>query len=122
MRRVVISGLGVVSPVGIGKDTFWQNLLDGVSGARSLEQVTCCNLFGEHEFGVQVVCEATDFDPELHHVPPAYRTADRFIQFAFAAAHQAFHDAHLDQDSWDRTRAGITLATAICGTQMLDLE
>lgn len=122
MHRVVISGLGVVSPVGVGKETFWQNLLDGVSGARSLEQITCCNLFGQHEFGAQVVCEATDFDPKLHHVPLAYQTADRFIQFAFAAAHQAVHDAQLDQDAWDRTRIGITLATAICGTQMLDLE
>jgi 3-oxoacyl-(acyl-carrier-protein) synthase len=122
MRRVVISGLGIISPVGVGKETFWQNLLEGVSGARTLEQVTCCNLFGQHEFGAQVVCEATDFDPTLHHVPPAYHTADRFIQFAFAAAHQAFHDAQLDRDTWDSTRAGITLATAICGTQMLDLE
>ncbi len=122
MRRVVISGLGIVSPVGVGKEIFWQNLLEGVSGAKSLEQVTCCNLFGQHEFSAQVVCEATDFDPILHHVPPAYQTADRFIQFAFAAAYQAFHDARLDQGIWEKTRAGITLATAICGTQMLDLE
>jgi 3-oxoacyl-(acyl-carrier-protein) synthase len=122
MHRVVISGLGIVSPVGVGKETFWQNLLDGVSGARSLDQVTSCDLFGEHEFGAQVVCEASDFDAKLHHVPSAYQSTDRFIQFAFAAAHQAFHDAHLDQGSWDSTRAGITLGTAICGTQMLDLE
>lgn len=122
MRRVVISGLGVVSPAGIGKETFWQNLLDGRSGETTLDQVTSCSLFGHHEFGAQVVCEVVGFDPEEQHVPPTYYTADRFIQFAFAAAHQAFHDARLETDAWDATRAGITLATAICGTQTLDLE
>lgn len=122
MRRVVISGLGVVSPVGIGKDAFWQNLLMGKSGATTLANAVCCDLFGHHEFGANVVCEASDFDPKLHHVPEEYYTADRFIQFAFAAAHQAYHDAHLDQGSWDATRAGVTLATAICGTQSLDAE
>jgi 3-oxoacyl-(acyl-carrier-protein) synthase len=122
MKRVVISGLGVVAPIGIGKDAFWLNLQNGVSGATSLRQVTCSNLFGHHEFGAQVVCEVTDFDPQTNHVPPTYQSADRFVQFAFAAAHQAFHDAQLHTAEWDATRAGITLATAICGTQTLDSE
>lgn len=120
MRRVVISGLGVVSPVGIGKDAFWQNLLHGFSGEIPLDDVTCTPLFGHHSFDVRVVCEASDFDPETHHVPHPYREADRFIQFAFAAAHEAFLDAGLDQGSWNTSRAGITLSTAICGTQSLD--
>lgn len=122
MRRVVISGLGVVSPVGIGKEVFWQNLLCGVSGGTTLDRVTCTPLFGHHTFEAQVVCEVSDFDPETHHVPLAYRSADRFIQFAFAAAHQAFIDAHLNQSDWDASRTGVTLATAICGTQTLDAE
>ncbi len=119
-RRVVITGLGVVSPVGIGKEKFWQNLLDGVSGACTLDQVTCCSLFGHHEFGAQVVCEVTDFHPEEHHVPPRYQQQDRFIQFALAAAHQAVEDAQLDLD--DRSYAGVALASAICGTQTVDTE
>ncbi|GCE28659.1 putative polyketide beta-ketoacyl synthase 1 [Dictyobacter alpinus] len=122
MRRVVITGLGVVSPAGIGKDAFWENLMQGRSGAVNLNDVSCCTLFGHHEFGAQVVCEAPGFDPEVHHVPSAYHKADRFIQFAFAAAHQAFHDSRLHQDSWDASRMGITLATAICGTQTLDRD
>src|SRR5579883_436312 len=122
MRRVVISGLGVVSPVGVGQQEFWQNLLKGVSGEISLDQVTCSPLFGHHEFDARVVCEASSFDPEVHHVPAAYHQADRFIQFAFAATHQAFHDARLHESAWDAERAGITLATAICGTPMLDSE
>ena len=86
MSRVIISGLGVVSPVGIGKDAFWQNLLNGVSGAIPLDRVTCCSLFGHHEFGAQVVCEASDFDPGTHHVPPTYHSADRFIVMLAGAA------------------------------------
>lgn len=122
MKRVVISGLGVVAPVGIGKDAFWKNLQDGVSGATTLDKATSCNLFGHHEFGARVVCEVADFDPGANHVPSGYQSADRFVQFAFAAAYQAFHDAQLQTSVWDTTRAGITLATAICGTQMLDSE
>jgi 3-oxoacyl-(acyl-carrier-protein) synthase len=122
MRRVVISGVGVVSPIGIGKEVLWRNLLQGVSGEIPLERVTCSPLFGHHEFDARVVCEASDFDPETHHVPAAYHQADRFIQFAFAATHQAFHDARLHESAWDAERAGITLATAICGTPMLDSE
>ncbi len=119
-RRVVITGLGVVSPIGIGKEEFWQNLLDGVSGACTLDQVTCCSLFGHHKFGSQVVCEVPDFRPEEHHVPPKYQQEDRFIQFAFAAAYQAIQDAHLNLQ--DRNCAGVALASAIYGTQMLEKE
>lgn len=122
MRRVVITGLGVVSPVGIGKEAFWENLLKGVSGAISLDDVTCCSLFGEHEFGAQAVCEVADFDPAVHNVPTAYHEVDRFVQFALSAAHQAMCDAQLDQYAWEPTRTGIALANAICGTQTLDLE
>lgn len=122
MRRVVISGLGVVSPVGIGKEAFWQNILHGVSGEIALADVRCSPLFGHHAFDAHVVCEASDFDPAVHNVPATYHKADRFIQFAFAAAHEAFRDAHLHEDAWEKTRAGITLATAICGTPMLDVE
>jgi 3-oxoacyl-(acyl-carrier-protein) synthase len=122
MKRVVISGLGVVAPVGIGKDAFWQNLQDGVSGATPLSNATCCNLLGHHEFSAQVVCEVADFDACANHVPPAYQSADRFVQFALAAGYQAFHDAQLHTSVWDTTRAGIALATASCGIQMLDSE
>ncbi len=122
MRRVVISGLGVTSPVGIGKEAFWHNLLNGVSGGITLDHATCTPLFGHHVFEAQAVCEVAGFDPHIHHVPAAYHAADRFIQFAFATAHEAFLDAHLDQSHWEPSRAGITLATAICGTQMLDAE
>ena len=122
MRRVVITGLGVISPVGIGKEVFWNNLLKGTSGAVSLSRVTCCDLFGQHEFGAEVVCEVKDFSPDEQSVPSRYRGMDRFIQFALAAAHEAVQDADVDVATIDRGRTGVALATAICGTQTLDLE
>src|SRR5437762_5971267 len=122
MRRVVITGLGVISPVGVGKDEFWQNLCEGVSGATTLDRVTCCDLFGHHEFEAQVVCEASSFRSDDPSIPPAYASMDRFIQFALVAAHQAVQDANLNLDTLDTTRTGVTLATAICGTQTLDRE
>ena len=81
-RRVVITGLGVISPVGIGKEAFWQNLLAGVSGAIPLDRVTCCSLFGSHTFQAQVICEATDFDPVEQGVPSEYQHMDRIQRAA----------------------------------------
>ena len=81
-RRVVITGLGVISPVGIGKEAFWQNLLGGVSGATSLDWVTYCPLFRFHSFQAPVICEATDFDPVEQGVPPEYQHMDRIQRAA----------------------------------------
>lgn len=118
MRRVVITGLGIVSPVGCDKETFWQHLLEGVSGATSLEHVTCCPLFGYHDFGANVVCEAKDFLADQ--LPVRYRKLDRYIQFALVAGQQAVQDAGLGREQL--REAGVALATAICGTQTLDRE
>ncbi|GCE51439.1 3-oxoacyl-[acyl-carrier-protein] synthase II/minimal PKS ketosynthase (KS/KS alpha) [Thermosporothrix hazakensis] len=122
MRRVVITGLGVISPVGVGKEAFWQNLIQGVSGEVTLDQVTCCDLFRYHQMRARVVCEAADFRLNEAAVPLAYHHADRFLQFALAASHEAVQDAALNFSTIARTRAGVILATAICGTQMLDRE
>lgn len=123
MRRVVISGVGVVSPVGIGKEEFWQNLLKGISGEVALEHITSSSLFKEIHFeGIHVLCEASNFDPIQHYVPAAYHNADRLTQFAFSATEQAMRDARLDRSSWDPERAGITLGTAIGGIKFLEEE
>ncbi len=122
MKRVVITGLGVLSPVGIGKEQFWYNLVEGVSGGVALGQVESSALFGHHSFAAQVVCEVRQFNPEEQHVPAAYRNMDRFIQFALAASYQAWQDAHLDARTLDTTRVGVTLSTAICGTKTMEEE
>lgn len=123
MRRIVVTGLGVLSPIGIGKDEFWANALQGRSGATTLDRLSCCDLFTTpQDFGAQVVCEVPAFDPITQGVPSQYHTADRFVQFALAGARQAADDAQLAQGGWNTTRAGVVLATAICGTQTLDRD
>ncbi len=119
-RRIVITGLGVISPIGIGKEAFWQNLQAGRSGATTLDQLTCCSLFGQHPFAAQVACEVRDFDAATHGITSGEQDLDRFIQFAIAGAHQAIQDARLD--NVERSRIGVVLGTAICGTQTLDKE
>ena len=121
-RRVVITGLGVISPVGIGKEEFWQNLRRGKSGATTLDRVTCTDLLSHHKFGANVVCEVKDFRADEHDVPLEYQSMDRFIQFALATAHQAVQDAHLNPKSLDTKRIGVVLATAIFGSQTMDQE
>lgn len=119
-RRVVITGLGIVSPVGCDQDTFWQNLQAGVSGATTLDRVTGCSLFGHHDFQAQAVCEVRDFDPTIWSLSPEELQLDRFGQFALAGAQQAYEDANLAQV--DPSQVGVVLATVICGTRTLEKE
>src|SRR5689334_3969920 len=118
MRRVAITGLGVVSPLGIGKDAYWESLAGGRSATKHLSKVVTCDLYPRFDFQSQVVAEVEDFDPGS--LPAEVQRLDRFIQFAVAGAVQAMADADLPPtrlaDRLDPDRFGIALATAICGT------
>ena len=120
MRRVVITGLGVVSPLGIGKDDFWEALAAGRSATKHLSKVSSCDLYQRFDFASQAVAEVEEFDPGV--LPTEVRRLDRYIQFAVAGALQAMDDAGLDPSTVDRDRFGIALATAICGTQQMESE
>jgi 3-oxoacyl-(acyl-carrier-protein) synthase len=122
VRRVVVTGLGVVSPVGIGKDAFWQNIASGRSGLKHLSKVTSCGLYQNFEFESQVIGEVEDFDPADAGVPAEVCRLDRYIQFAVAAAQQAIDDAELNLAGTDQDRFGISLSTAICGTRQMEAE
>lgn len=120
MRRVVITGLGVISPLGIGLDAFWEGLREGRSATRHLSKVTSCDLYSGFDFESQVVGEVEDFDPTP--LPLEVRKLDRYIQFAVAGALQALADAGLQSPVPDADRFGISLATAICGTRQMESE
>ncbi len=122
MSRVAVTGVGVVSPLGTGKEAFWQGLVGGRSATKHLSAVKSCSLYGGFDFASQVVAEVEDFDPERLGVPPEVRKLDRFIQFAVAGALQAVDDAALDPGSIDRDRLGVALSTAICGTRQMESE
>lgn len=122
MRRVVLTGLGIVSPLGIGKEKFWQGLSSGRSATKHLSEIKSCQLFENFNFASQVISEVDDFDPVKLALPNEIHRLDRFIQFAVSGALQAIQDAHLDLHAIERDRAGIALATAICGTRQMESE
>jgi 3-oxoacyl-(acyl-carrier-protein) synthase len=121
-RRVVLTGLGIVSPLGIGKEAFWDGLTSGRSATKHLSEVTSCSLYDRFDFTSAVIAEVDDFDPERLGLPPETRRLDRFIQFAVAGALQAIEDASLDTGEIDRERLGVSLSTAICGTRLMESE
>ncbi len=89
-RRVAITGIGLVSPIGIGREDVWRNALAGVSGAGSITSFDPCRL------QTQIACEVQDFDPEQFMDRRATRRMDRFAQMAVAAARLGLDDAGLD--------------------------
>jgi 3-oxoacyl-(acyl-carrier-protein) synthase len=122
VRRVVVTGLGVISPIGIGKDAYWQGLASGRSGAKDLSKVITTPLYDRFEFRSRVIGEVEDFDPVRAGLPAEVGKLDRYIQFAVAAAQQALGDSGLDLPAEDRDRFGIALSTAICGTRQMEAE
>jgi 3-oxoacyl-(acyl-carrier-protein) synthase len=119
MRRVVITGMGVVSPLGNTIDAFWQGLVSGRSAAKSLKDIIHCDLFERlgAEFASQVIAEVEQFE-EAQQLPDHIRQRDRYVQFAVAAALQAVNDSRLDissdpiRDDW-----GVAFTTAVGPTQ-----
>jgi 3-oxoacyl-(acyl-carrier-protein) synthase len=122
MRRVVLTGLGVVSPLGIGKESLWQGLTLGRAATKHLSKVKSCQLFEGFEFDSQVIAEVDEFDPEQLELPSEVRKLDRFIQFAVAGGLQAVRDADLDVKEVNSDTMGIVLSTAICGTRQMEEE
>lgn len=114
-RRVVITGIGVVSPVGIGVEEFWNNLLAGKSGIGPITQ------FDASEFPVTIAGEVKDFDA-VKYVgdKKTVRHMDRNAQFAVAAARMAAEDAKLDMAAEDASRAGTIIGTGIGGIAMME--
>ena len=114
-RRVVITGIGVVSPVGIGVEAFWSSLLAGKSGIGPITQ------FDAADFPVKIAGEVKDFDPiQYAGDRKTVRHMDRNAQFAVAAARMAAEDAGLDMAAEDASRAGTIVGTGIGGIAMME--
>jgi 3-oxoacyl-[acyl-carrier-protein] synthase II len=112
MRRVVVTGLGVVSPVGVGVNAYWCSLTRGVSGIRRISR------FDPSPFASQIAGEVPDFDP-LAYLPrrDVVRT-DRFIHYVLVAAHQAIADAKLQIDGRNE-RVGTIVGSSMGGIGLL---
>ncbi len=113
-RKVVVTGIGVISPVGSGKDKFWQSLIGGKSGIDRISS------FDPSAFDSQVAGEVKDFDPEDFLPRREYRKMDRFSQFAVCASIMAMQDADVTPESMDEERAGVILGSGIGGIQTFE--
>jgi len=113
-RRTVITGMGVVCPLGIGVDAFWDRLLAGESGIRPITR------FDGTKYDVQFGGECIEFDPEKWIDRREAKRLDRFAQFAMAAGMQAASEARLDDPAIDRDRVGVILGSGIGGLQELE--
>jgi 3-oxoacyl-[acyl-carrier-protein] synthase II len=114
-RRVVITGLGVVSPVGNTVDQAWQNILAGRSG---IDRIT---RFDTSTFPVRIAGEVKDFDVTQYLSARDARRMDTFIHYGMAAGIQAIEDAGLEAHSADAERIGVSIGSGIGGLPMIEL-
>lgn len=114
MRRVVITGMGVVSPVGSKLDIFWNNLVNGISG---IDYIT---KFDTTNFKVKIAAEVKDFNAlDYYDNASEARKADQFTQYAVGAACEAMADSGLNDCEFDRNRFGVYVGSGIGGIQTM---
>jgi 3-oxoacyl-[acyl-carrier-protein] synthase II len=105
VKRVVVTGLGAVSPLGIGVPALWEGLLAGRSGVRRIQHFDTDNLL------VKIAAEVPDFDPKQFIEAKAVRRMDRFAHFAIAATREALDDANLEITDENRERVAVMMNT-----------
>ena len=115
-RRVVVTGLGAVTPVGNDVAATWRALLDGVSGAGPLTH------FDASGFSVRFACEVKDFDPSLYMDRKEVKRSDLYTQYAIAAAAQAMADAGLENGGFDPEQAGVIVGSGIGGLNTFETQ
>lgn len=108
-KRIVVTGIGVVSPVGSGINKFWNSLIGGKSG---IDKITA---FNAEDLPSKIAGEVRDFNPEDYIDRKELKRLDRFTQFAVGATKMAFEDAQLDLSKIDPTRVGVILGSGIGG-------
>jgi 3-oxoacyl-[acyl-carrier-protein] synthase II len=115
-RRVVVTGIGVVSPIGNDKETFWKSCQEGRSGVGKITQ------FDATGFDAQIAAEVKDFDPSPFLAPKERKRTDRFVQFAVVSAKMAAKDAGLELEKEDLHRAGVVVGSGIGGLDVMEIQ
>lgn len=113
-KRIVVTGIGAVTPIGIGKDSYWQSLTDGVCGVSNI------TLFDTTGFDVKIAAEVKNFDPTTYVERKEARRMDRFVQFAVAASLMALEDAGLKITEHNAERVGVVIGSGIGGLQTME--
>lgn len=108
-RRIVVTGIGALTPIGNNVETYWNNLINGVSGADMISQFDASN------FKTRFACEIKGFDPTEFMDRKEARKLDRFAQIALVASDQAVLDAGITKENVDHDRVGVIFASGIGG-------
>jgi 3-oxoacyl-[acyl-carrier-protein] synthase II len=116
MRRVVVTGLGALTPVGNNVEDFWSAIITGKSGSDLITR------FDTEKFKTKFACEVKNWDPLEHFGRKEARKLDPYAQFALVAAHQAYLDAGLDTAEIDKDRSGVIWASGIGGLDTFTKE
>ncbi len=116
LKRVVVTGLGSLTPIGNTKDEFWKGLANGVSGAAPITR------FDASLFKTQFACEIKNFDVEKFIDRKEARKMDGFTQYAMVAAEEAILDAGVDLEAIDKSRAGVIWGSGIGGLRTFQEE
>jgi 3-oxoacyl-[acyl-carrier-protein] synthase II len=116
MKRVVITGLGAITPIGNNLEAYWESLKNGVSGAAEI------TLFDTEHFKTKFACEVKDFNPEAFIHRREARRMDRFTHFGMVSADEAILDSGFDLEKVDLTRIGVIYGVGIGGLQTLEEE
>lgn len=113
-NRVVITGMGVLSPVGTGLETFWNAITSGVSGVGPITR------FNPEGYTTRIAAEVNNFDPAAYIDKKEARRMDRFTQFAIAAAKMAVDDAGIDLQQINKDMAGVILGSGVGGIETFE--
>ena len=116
LKRVVVTGLGAITPVGNNPEETWNNLLAGKSGAAPI------TLFDASKFKTQFACEVKGFNPNDYIDRKEARKMDRYAQLAMAAAVQAVDDSKMDLETIDKNRIGVVFGVGIGGIKTFEDE
>lgn len=108
-KRIVVTGIGALTPIGNSLDAYWESLINGVSGADMITQ------FDASKFKTRFACEIKGFDPTEHMDRKEARKLDRFAQIALVASDQAVADAGITENNVDHDRVGVIFASGIGG-------
>lgn len=115
-KRVVVTGIGAISPVGLNKEETWKNVIAGVSGSALIDS------YDTSHSKTKFACIVKGFDPAQFFDRKELRKYDRFTQFAVVATDEAVKDANLDFDTLDKTRMGVVWASGNGGTSTIFTE
>jgi 3-oxoacyl-[acyl-carrier-protein] synthase II len=109
LKRVVVTGIGAITPLGKTLDEYWEGLINGVSGADFIKQFDCS------KFKTRFACEVKEFDPTNYLDRKEARKIDRFTQFALIVSDQAVKDAGISKENVNPDRVGVIFASGIGG-------